>query len=103
MLVVDADELLSDALRLELPRLLRAGRPRWFKLFPRARRGPRRKLRRGHILHLDFALNDRARREAKVASYERLMPGHSANRSYLFEDLPREIRPCSEALPANSR
>ncbi|MBX3465403.1 MAG: glycosyltransferase family 2 protein [Planctomycetes bacterium] len=67
--------------------------------FPRDGRGPGKKLRRGHILHLDFMLNDRATREAKVARYEQVWPGHSANRAYLWEDLPHEMRACAEGLP----
>jgi glycosyltransferase involved in cell wall biosynthesis len=71
--------------------------------FPRRGRGPGRKLRRGHLLHLDFALHDRARREQKFARYESLQPGYSANRAYLWEDLPHEIRACPELPPADSR
>lgn len=68
--------------------------------FPRDGRGPGKKLRGwGHLFHLDFVLNDRAAREAKVARYEQVCPDHSANRAYLWEDLPHEVRECKERLP----
>lgn len=71
--------------------------------FPRRGRGRGQKLRRGHLLHLDFAVHDRARREQKFARYERLQPGYNANRAYLWEDLPHEVRECPEQAPADSR
>jgi len=69
--------------------------------FPREGRGPGVKLRgTAHIFHLDFLLNDRARREAKVARYDALDPAaRETNHLYLWEDLPHEVRPCEEPWP----
>lgn len=147
VLVIDSDELLSEELRGQMPRLLGSRWKHWYKLprywllsldppryvhakllypdfqlrlfrntpfwryedlpsharFPRRGRGRGQKLRRGHLLHLDFAVHDRARRELKFARYERLQPGYSANRAYLWEDLPHEIRACPELPPPDSR
>jgi glycosyltransferase involved in cell wall biosynthesis len=70
--------------------------------FPKEGRGPGAKLRGTcHIFHLDFLLNDRSKREAKVARYDALGPDRrETNRLYLFEDLPHEIRPCAEPWPS---
>jgi glycosyltransferase involved in cell wall biosynthesis len=55
--------------------------------FPKEGRGPGRKLRREHILHFDFLLNDRAAREAKVARYAAADPDSmNTHRMYLWED-----------------
>jgi len=67
--------------------------------FPRQGRGPGRKMRRCHLFHFDFLLNDRARREAKVRRYTEIDPvtaGTSA--MYLWEEKPHRIRRCREPL-----
>lgn len=69
--------------------------------FPRQGRGRGKKLRGScHIVHLDFLLNDRRKREEKVARYDRIDPAaHETNLMYLYEDLAHEIRPCGEPWP----
>lgn len=67
--------------------------------FPRTGRGRCKKLAGQHLLHLDFLLNDRAAREAKVARYAALGPGDDAARTsrvYLWEDLPHRVVRCGE-------
>lgn len=68
--------------------------------FPRPGRGRGRKLRGRHIFHLDFILNDRARREQKVAERNRMDPiSRDINEAYyLYEDVPHELLPCREPL-----
>jgi len=65
--------------------------------FPRKGRGPGRKLRRGHLVHLAFRLLTRAERERKSGIYSSLDPASlPTNAMYLWEDLPHELKPVSE-------
>lgn len=67
--------------------------------FPREGRGRGRKLAGCHLFHLDFLLNDRAAREAKVAHYGTgSAEAALTSRVYLWEDRPHELRRCREAL-----
>lgn len=67
--------------------------------FPREGRGKGRKLRRGHLLHFDFVLSDRASRQAKVDRY--VTTGTASpltSRVYLYEDLPHRLRRTRERV-----
>ncbi|RKY19917.1 MAG: hypothetical protein DRQ55_09280 [Planctomycetota bacterium] len=67
--------------------------------FPRKGRGRGRKLAGCHLFHLDFLLNDRAAREAKVARYgEGGELAAATSRVYLYEDLPHRLAACDEPL-----
>lgn len=67
--------------------------------FPRQGRGAGKKVRGSHIFHLDFLLNDRAAREAKVARYTAIAPeSASVHAMYLYEDQPHQIRDCRERI-----
>jgi glycosyltransferase involved in cell wall biosynthesis len=68
--------------------------------FPRENRGRGRKLRGRHLFHLDFLLNDRARRERKVAERNRMDPlSKGVNEAfYLYEGGRHVLRRCREPL-----
>jgi len=67
--------------------------------FPRKGRGPGRKIRRAHIFHFDFILNDRSGREAKYERYLDLEPSTAkTSQMYLYEDFEAEPRKCREAM-----
>lgn len=68
--------------------------------FPRADRGPGKKLRFVHLFHFDFLYNDRAAREAKVRFYTEREPATAelTRRYYLYEDYPHAVRRCWEKL-----
>jgi glycosyltransferase involved in cell wall biosynthesis len=68
--------------------------------FPRRGRGRMRRLRSHPLFHLDFLLNDRAAREAKVRSRSALNRGAIATHEtfYLYEDREHTLAPCKDRV-----
>jgi glycosyltransferase involved in cell wall biosynthesis len=67
--------------------------------FPREGRGPKRRVRRGHLFHFDFMLRDREARAVKYDQYVRLDPTREpTHRMYLFEQVDFRGRACREPL-----
>ncbi len=68
--------------------------------FPRKGRGPKKRLREGHLFHFNFLLHDRASREGKVATYTELRPDRADTSQdvYLFEEGGAQVKPCKEGL-----